>query len=1360
MEVNIVTEFTKAWKNDFPDADLPKEAIDIIRHCQTHLQNVISDHDLRSGPAMISKTTKLEQKLQKSLMKHRTEQRKEQFIIRQLESMNNMLQLAKTKSKSASTDLNETGQNEEDRRLRSTSDGITKYANHQNLSSSINHDRLDMNNSAPRLPRPRSTMENSLTGHLSLSLESKSDNQESRIPVENGDYAVMKRSASAKPPAVKPKPKLLSNKGMKQMFSKLKSEKHNSEEAIDITTEQQCAEKTSEKTKKSMIQRNSADDELLYDLKRSIKHRSVLSSEASESCEDSGSDAAAANRSSRLSDQSGLIQSRHIYEDLPDVDPQPDPNDIDLYEDIEAICNSEVAQKPDDDKEEEEDEEDIYSCVNPVFAERDSCISTETDVSETPDPNDQSPMLAASNAFTVYNAKIVENDLYDNVSDMEIAAAVNAECLSTDDDDDDDEIYSMYASLHLLSKKTKEEIDPSMLYVDRSQIRNRKREKLKCGKVPQTLHQRLSVDCTNLAESDAERCDSTESIDVLQSMMNTMKPTDEESFYQDPDELDAPTERVLVEQETPETQVESVDIRKIIVTQLLDSESQYLDCLRTLLQYQNSLATTTNPVITQEQIKIIFYGIPTLYELHRKFAENLENQLKDWTLQQVVAAPIKELVLFELEIVKSYVKNYHTAVSEVDRLVIENEIFRSIAEEVTVKGDREEKETLRDLLFKPVVRLQRNSLTLKDLLKQTPVNHPDRKELESSMKLIGNFLEEVDVFLPESQSPERPIGNERILVRNSLMVEQVHGSRKLRHLFLFSDVLVCAKPKQGKQNKCTFEVKWFIPLAETADMGETLKSIAGDPDAVHNSRQNVLRPKSRRPSDRTLVDEDLETKNKQDVESLRKKVKQYKHELKYEIDKEDQAGRGDKVWSMVSSKVDRLRKKLIEAKCNLVLASPTLAFKVTNKHGKAYTLLMTSDYERDEWREAIAVTQKKVFNESSKSFSVARPRQNYFSVFEVQSLINSCRQIKVNNLGTILIQEGKDEEVINGMLNVTIHHIENMKEPAATYCTLEVDSFGQFSVLARTNTIVGNPYWNQDFELPLDSSQTLRVLCYHQTSADQDNLIGRGALELSKSWLSRNYVKYTINLQQAVNVVVSVKYTSSSNTIKRNVSKIKSALFGTPLGRITARERNDVPSVVKACVREIETRGMDEVGIYRVSGVTSDIQNLKKQLDKNVSIGLKQLTLADINAVTGLIKLYFRELPESLFTDNLYINFVQGQGLVDPAAKERCMLALFKQLPEPNYHTALFILRHLVNVSDKDDINKMTTQNLATVFGPTLLRPAVPETEDTSPLAMLSATKSMMSQSSILLTFLEMIKAGKDFSCEDSLSRPTRENLI
>uniref|UniRef100_A0A8D2GK74 Rho-GAP domain-containing protein n=1 Tax=Theropithecus gelada TaxID=9565 RepID=A0A8D2GK74_THEGE len=61
--------------------------------------------------------------------------------------------------------------------------------------------------------------------------------------------------------------------------------------------------------------------------------------------------------------------------------------------------------------------------------------------------------------------------------------------------------------------------------------------------------------------------------------------------------------------------------------------------------------------------------------------------------------------------------------------------------------------------------------------------------------------------------------------------------------------------------------------------------------------------------------------------------------------------------------------------------------------------------------------------------------------------------------------------------------------------------------------------------------------------------------------------------------------------------KKKSALFSgcqdtENISSSRRRQRSKVPYIVRQCMEEIERRGMEEVGIYRVSGVATDIQAL------------------------------------------------------------------------------------------------------------------------------------------------------------------------
>jgi active breakpoint cluster region-related protein len=97
-----------------------------------------------------------------------------------------------------------------------------------------------------------------------------------------------------------------------------------------------------------------------------------------------------------------------------------------------------------------------------------------------------------------------------------------------------------------------------------------------------------------------------------------------------------------------------------------------------------------------------------------------------------------------------------------------------------------------------------------------------------------------------------------------------------------------------------------------------------------------------------------------------------------------------------------------------------------------------------------------------------------------------------------------------------------------------------------------------------------------------------------------------------------------------------SGLFGTPIAMVTKREKRAVPFIITSCIREVERRGIAEVGVYRVSGSAADVARLKKAYETNPYEAEQLLKECDIHSVAGILKLYLRDLPESVFTTAVY----------------------------------------------------------------------------------------------------------------------------
>ncbi|XP_042801188.1 rho GTPase-activating protein 12 isoform X1 [Panthera leo] len=172
----------------------------------------------------------------------------------------------------------------------------------------------------------------------------------------------------------------------------------------------------------------------------------------------------------------------------------------------------------------------------------------------------------------------------------------------------------------------------------------------------------------------------------------------------------------------------------------------------------------------------------------------------------------------------------------------------------------------------------------------------------------------------------------------------------------------------------------------------------------------------------------------------------------------------------------------------------------------------------------------------------------------------------------------------------------------------------------------------------------------------------------------------------------------------REKGYIKDQVFGANLANLCQRENGTVPKFVKLCIEHVEAYGLDVDGIYRVSGNLAVIQKLRFAVNHDEKLDLNDSKWEDIHVITGALKMFFRELPEPLFTFNHFNDFVNAIKQ-EPRQRVAAVKDLIRQLPKPNQDTMQILFRHLKRVIENGEKNRMTYQSIAIVFGPTLLKP-------------------------------------------------------
>ncbi|XP_063746318.1 rho GTPase-activating protein 24 isoform X4 [Eleginops maclovinus] len=204
-------------------------------------------------------------------------------------------------------------------------------------------------------------------------------------------------------------------------------------------------------------------------------------------------------------------------------------------------------------------------------------------------------------------------------------------------------------------------------------------------------------------------------------------------------------------------------------------------------------------------------------------------------------------------------------------------------------------------------------------------------------------------------------------------------------------------------------------------------------------------------------------------------------------------------------------------------------------------------------------------------------------------------------------------------------------------------------------------------------------------------------------------------------------------TIRRVIwAPFGGGIFGQKLEETVRYERRFgnklAPMLVEQCVDFIRQWGLREEGLFRLPGQANLVKELQDAFDCGEKPSFDCNT--DVHTVASLLKLYLRELPEPVVPFNKYDDFLACAKLLskDDEMGMKELRKLVENLPRVNYNLLKYICRFLDEVQSYSGVNKMSVQNLATVFGPNILRPKV---ED--PVAIMEGTVLVQQLMAVLI---------------------------
>ncbi|XP_031979205.1 unconventional myosin-IXa isoform X3 [Corvus moneduloides] len=176
---------------------------------------------------------------------------------------------------------------------------------------------------------------------------------------------------------------------------------------------------------------------------------------------------------------------------------------------------------------------------------------------------------------------------------------------------------------------------------------------------------------------------------------------------------------------------------------------------------------------------------------------------------------------------------------------------------------------------------------------------------------------------------------------------------------------------------------------------------------------------------------------------------------------------------------------------------------------------------------------------------------------------------------------------------------------------------------------------------------------------------------------------------------------------KKHDPELSPRQFGVELSRLTSEERA-VPLLVEKLINYIEMHGLYTEGIYRKSGSTNKIKELRQGLDTDIN----NVNLDDYNihVIASVFKQWLRDLPNPLMTFELYEEFLRVMGLQERKETVRGVYSVIDQLSRTHLSTLERLIFHLVRIALQEETNRMSANALAIVFAPCILR--CPDTTD------------------------------------------------
>ncbi|XP_062393041.1 stAR-related lipid transfer protein 13 isoform X2 [Sardina pilchardus] len=172
-------------------------------------------------------------------------------------------------------------------------------------------------------------------------------------------------------------------------------------------------------------------------------------------------------------------------------------------------------------------------------------------------------------------------------------------------------------------------------------------------------------------------------------------------------------------------------------------------------------------------------------------------------------------------------------------------------------------------------------------------------------------------------------------------------------------------------------------------------------------------------------------------------------------------------------------------------------------------------------------------------------------------------------------------------------------------------------------------------------------------------------------------------------------------------------VFGVPLIVHVQRHGQPLPLCIQLALRYLRSQCLDQIGLFRKSGVKSRILALRQTCEMSPdAVDYEDQSAYD---VADMVKQFFRDLPEPLLTSKMGETFLHIYQYVPAEQRLQAVQAAIMLMSDESREVLQTLLCFLTDVTSSVEENQMTPMNLAVCLAPSLFHLNIMKNDNLSP---------------------------------------------